>query len=220
MTGIAWKAGLMFTPTDKLRVGLTYMSEIVLDVEEGDATFSNFPDIAPFPETSNFAAELPLPAELTIGLSYQVTDKFLFAFDFARTFWDSYESLDLIFSDPGVAPSLNPRNYENSSIYRFGLQYEVTDNIVLRGGYYRDESPLQNDFFSPETPRPDADGITGGVSVNLGENFSIDASFLYLTFKEITASYNGYNENGVPAPFGGTYIANAFIPGIGVTYKL
>ncbi len=219
VTGVAYKAGFMFTPHEDFRIGVTYMSEILLEVEGGEATFNNFPDIAQVPNQSTFNAELPLPAELTVGLAYQVTDKFLFAFDFNRTFWSAYESLDLTFGD-GIPPSNNPRNYENSSVYRFGLQYDATEKITLRAGYYRDESPVRLDFFSPETPRPDADGFTGGISFNVNDHFAIDASFLYLSFKETTASYDGYFENGVAAPFEGTYIANAFIPGIGITYKL
>ena len=219
VSGVGFKAGFMFTPHEDFRVGLTYMSEIVLEVEGGDATFNNFPAIAQVPNKSTFSAELPLPAELTVGLAYQITDKFLFAFDYNRTFWSAYKSLDLTFGD-GIPASRNPRNYKNASVYRFGLQYDATDKITLRAGYYRDESPVRLDFFSPETPRPDANGFTGGLTFNINDHFAIDASFLYLNFEETTASYTGYQENGVAAPFEGTYVANAFIPGIGITYKL
>ena len=223
ISGVGYKAGFMFTPHKDFRVGMTYMSEIVLEVDSGDATFSNTPDIAGFPDSDKFSAELPAPAELVVGLAYQVTDKFLFAFDYNRTFWSAYKSLDITFAsitDPTRNPSVNPRNYKNSSVYRFGLQYDATEKITLRAGYYHDETPVQLNYFSPETPRPDADGFTGGLTFNINEHFAIDASFLYLNFEETTASYEGYEENGVAAPFEGTYIANAFIPGIGITYKL
>ncbi len=219
VTGVGYKAGFLFSPHEDIRFGVTYMSKIILEVEDGDATFSNFPDIAQIPNTSTFSAELPLPAEVTVGLAYQVTDKFLLALDFNRTLWSAYESLDLTFGD-GIPASKNPRNYKNSSVYRLGLQYDPTEKITLRAGYYHDETPVRLDYFSPETPRPDANGYTGGITYNINDHFAIDASFLYLTFQETTASYNGYFENDVAAPFEGTYIANAFIPGIGITYKL
>jgi long-chain fatty acid transport protein len=144
----------------------------------------------------------------------------MFAFDYNRAFWDVYNSLDIDFANPNIPDSQNPRNYKNASTYRFGLQYEATDMFTLRAGYYFDETPLQDGFYAPETPRNDSNGYTAGLSVNVSDHFQIDASFLYLHFEEVDASYNGYFENGQVVPFEGTYKSNAFIPGLGITYKL
>mgnify|MGYP005853645633 CR=1 FL=1 len=218
-----WSASFLFTPTDKLRIGFNYRSEIILDAEGGDAVFSNFPDSALVPVSNGqttFNASLPLPAELTVGLSYQFTEKFLFAFDYNRAFWDVYDSLDIVFNDPNIPDSINPRNYQNANIYRFGAQYQAMDNLTLRGGFYYDETPVQAGFFAPETPRNDSQGYTAGFSYDVNEKLSIDASFLYLRFSEVDASYDPYTENGVQVPFSGTYKSNTFIPGVGISYKL
>ena len=87
-------------------------------------------------------------------------------------------------------------------------------------GYYFDESPVQEGYFAPETPRNDSNGYTAGLTINAGKHFEIDASFLYLHFKEVVASYDYYLENGQAAPFGGRYKSSIFVPGLGVTYKL
>jgi long-chain fatty acid transport protein len=216
-----WTAGVLFSPTDDFNIGFNYRSEIVLKAEDGDADFENIPNspLTPFADTT-FDAELPLPAELTVGLSYQFCDKWMFAFDFNRAFWDVYDSLDLDFADPNIPDSNNRRNYKNASTYRFGLQYEATSMFTLRAGYYFDESPVQDGFFAPETPRNDSNGYTAGLTFNVNDNFQIDASFLYLHFKEVDASYDFYFENGQAVPFSGKYKSNAFVPGLGVTYKL
>mgnify|MGYP003133300264 CR=1 FL=1 len=216
-----WTVGAMFSPTEDFRIGANYRSEIILDAQDGDADFENIPNtpLAPFQDTE-FDASLPLPAELTVGLSYKFCEKWMFAFDYNRAFWDVYNSLDIDFADPAIPDSQNPRNYKNSSTYRFGLEYQATDLFTLRAGYYFDESPVQEGFFAPETPRNDSNGYTAGLSVNVSERFQIDASFLYLHFKEVDASYTGYFENGQVVPFEGKYKSNAFIPGLGVTYKL
>ena len=144
----------------------------------------------------------------------------MFAFDYNLAVWSAYESLDIDFAPEDVPDSVNPRNYKDASTYRFGVQYEAAKAFTLRAGYYFDESPVQDGFFAPETPRNDSHGFTGGLSFNLGEKFSIDASFLYLKFEEVDAEYTGYTENGQSVPFGGTYKSSAFVPGLGVTYKL
>ena len=215
-----YSVSAMFTPTEKLRVGFNYRSEIILDSTEGTATFSNFPNSPAVPANGDqgFSASLPLPAELTVGVSYEFCDKFTFAFDYNRAFWDVYNNLDIQFEDGNE--SLNPRNYENANIWRFGLQYDATEKITLRGGYYFDESPVQEGYFAPETPRNDSHGFTGGLSFQVTPSLAIDASFLYVRFEEVDASYDFYQENGQNVPFEGTYKSSAFSPGLGVTYKL
>ena len=221
VTNWGWTVGAMFRPTEDFTIGANYRSQIRLNAEGGDADFENIPNspLTPFADTT-FNASLPLPAEMTVGLSYQVCDKWLFAFDFNRAFWDVYESLDIDFVDPNIPDSVNPRNYNNASTYRFGLQYDATKMFTLRAGYYFDESPVAEGFFSPETPRNDSNGYTAGLTVNISDRLQIDASFLYLHFKEVDASYEGYLENGQVAPFSGTYKSSAFSPGLGLTYKM
>jgi len=213
--------GAMFSPTDNFRIGFNYKSEIILEADDADADFENIPNspLTPFADTKASAA-LPLPAELTVGLSYEFCDKWTFAFDYNRAFWDVYDSLDIDFADENIPDSFNQRNYKNASTYRFGLQYDATSKFTLRAGYYFDESPVQEGFFAPETPRNDSNGYTAGLTFNVSPRFQVDASFLYLQFKEVNASYDPYFENGNDAPFRGTYKSNAFVPGLGVTYKM
>lgn len=223
-TGVSawgWSGSMMFSPSERFRIGFNYRSEIILEAEGGDATFSNIPNspLTPF-ENTTFDAALPLPAEVSVGLSYKFLDKWLFAFDYNQTLWSVYYSLDIDFANPSIPDSENLRNYKDSSIYRFGVQYDANDIFTLRGGYYFDESPVQEGFFAPETPRNDSHGFTGGLSLNVNSRFAIDASFLYTRFEQVDASYDHYFENDQAVPFEGTYKSSAFIPGLGVTYKL
>ncbi|MCM4155285.1 outer membrane protein transport protein [Gramella sp. AN32] len=221
VSAFGWSAGAMWSPMDSLRIGVNYRSEILVKAKDGDADFENVPNspLTPFQDTK-FDATLPLPAELSVGASYQLNDKWLFAFDYNRTFWGVYESLDIDFENANVPDSQNPRQYEDASIYRFGLQYTANTTVTLRAGYYFDQSPVQSGYFAPETPRNDSNNFTGGLSVNVSDSFAIDASFLYSRFEEINESYDYYQENGQNVPFGGTYKSSAFVPGLGVTFKI
>lgn len=221
VTAWGWSAGIMFTPDDRFTLGFNYRSLINIESTEGTATFSNFPNssLTPANGDTSFTATLPLPAELTLGVSYK-WEKFLLAFDYNRTFWSEYNSLDLVFGNG--ATSINPRNYKDSSTYRIGGQYEATDKLTVRAGYYFDESPVQSGYFAPETPRNDSNGYTFGLSFRVTPKLSIDGSFLFLHFKEINESYDFYSDTGSPvtAPFRGTYKSTAFIAGLGITYSL
>ncbi|MFD0976631.1 OmpP1/FadL family transporter [Salinimicrobium gaetbulicola] len=222
VNAFGWSASAMFVATEDIKIGVNYRSEIMMDAEDGEADFQNIPNspAVPFKDTT-FDATLPLPAELTAGISYQFDEKWLFAFDYNMVFWGVYESLDVDFGDPNIPDSKNPRNYKDASTWRFGAQYTATEKLVLRAGYYYDESPVQEGYFAPETPRNDSMGFTAGLSLDVTSRLAIDASFAYIRFDEVDASYDHYiDENGQNVPFGGTYKSVAFIPGLGVTYKL
>lgn len=221
VTAWGWSLAAMYQVNEKLNLGLNYRAEVNMKAEGGSADFENVPNtpLAAFSDT-RFDAELPMPAELTIGFSYQLNEKWLFAVDYNRAFWETYESLDLNFEDPNIPDSKNPRNYKDASIYRFGAEYMATDKLDLRIGYYYDESPVQEGYFAPETPRNDSQGFTAGFSLDVSSRFALDASFAYIRFAEVNASYDHYQENGISVPFSGTYKSTAFIAGLGVTYKL
>lgn len=217
----AWgyTAGLMFKPTDELTLGINYRSKIEMEARDGEATFNNIPsNLQGQFADGTFDADLPLPAELTLGASYRFNEKWLVAADYNRVFWDAYEALDVTFSN-GLE-SINPRNYQDASTYRLGVEYTANDRFTLRGGYYFDESPVQEGYFAPETPRNDSNNFTAGFTVRVNQRLAIDASFLYIHFNEIDASYDFYQENGQNVPFGGTYKSNVFIPGLGVSYTI
>ena len=225
-TGItAWgyTAGFMFNPTDKLRLGLNYRSEIIMEARGGEATFNDVPVFASgtFTDTK-FNADLPLPAELTVGLSYKVTDKWMLAFDYNRAMWSVYDALVVDFEN-SVPTSFNARNYKNASTYRLGTQYVATNKFTFRAGWYFDESPVQDGYFAPETPRNDSMGFTGGLTYQVNQKLGVDFSFLYLHFDEVENSYDHYVDSTTgttdPLPFGGTYKSSVFSPGIGVTYS-
>ena len=215
-----WTAGFMLNPVEDLRIGLNYRSEITMEARDGDATFNDVPAFAQGTyANTTFDADLPLPAEITVGMSYEVNDKLLLAFDYNHALWHVYEALVVDFTNPGIPTSVNPRNYKDASTYRLGAQYKATEKFAFRAGWYFDESPVQDGYFAPETPRNDSMGFTGGLTYQFSPKFGVDVSFLYLHFDETDNSYNYFNEDGSLVTFGGTYKNVVFSPGVGITYS-
>ena len=219
VTAWGWTASMMLNPTENIRVGVNYRSEITMEARNGSAQFNHVPAFAQgtFSNTTS-NADLPLPAELTAGFSVQLTDKWLVALDYNVAFWNVYKNLTVDFAN-NIPTSVNPRNYKDASTYRIGAQYKPNQKFAFRAGYYFDESPVQDGYFAPETPRNDSMGFTGGLTYQITPKLGIDASFLYLHFKETTNSYNYTAEDGTPYSFGGTYKNVVFSPGVGLTYS-
>jgi len=218
VTAWGFNLGILHKVSDKTSLGFSYRSEVTVEARDEDADFDDVPTAleSTFAD-GDFDADLPLPAELTLGIAYKYNDRLTLAFDFNRTYWDVYEELVIEF-DNGIT-SVNSRNYEDSNIFRFGAQYRYDDKWTFRGGIYFDESPVQDGYFAPETPRNDSIGYTAGATYRYSKNLEMDFSLLILTFDDEENSYDFYEEGGFTIPFGGTYDSAANSFGFGLTYK-
>ena len=218
----AWgyNLGLTARLDDYVTFGVNYRSHIEMDATDGKASFHDLPSYLQGTFTDGkFTASMPLPAELTIGFSYKISEKWLAAVDVNHTYWNKYESLDINFENPSIPDSHNPRNYKNANTYRLGVQYTPSDKLSVRAGAYYDESPVQDGYFAPETPRNDSMAGTIGFTYQITPKFGVDFSATYLHFKEINNSYDHYLEDGNPVSFGGTYRSAVASFGLGLSYN-
>ena len=206
-----YNLGFQAKPNDQLTVGLSYRSKVDLEARNESADFSNIPTSmqALYTDTT-FDADLVLPAELTLGMSYQINPQTTLAFDINRAYWSDYNSLDIIF-DNAAGVSYNPRNYKDANIYRLGVQHQLDDEMTLRAGIYLDETPVPKNYVTPETARNDALGYTAGLTYQVSDNLELDASLLIVTHNEFDGSYE-------PQSFGGSWQPSATSIGVGFNY--
>lgn len=209
-----FNAGALFKPINKLSLGINYRSAIKMKIDDATATFDVPASLrGNFPNTT-VATELPLPANLDFGVSYEINEKWLVALSLNYVFWGSYDSLIFDFADntPALADSRNPRLYSDKMIVRLGAQYQMNDKYQFRVGGYYDPSPVNSDYFSPETPSLNSVGITAGLTYKPIENLALDLSFLFISGQEGDRSY-------LPDNFSGTYKTYTYIPGLGLTFN-
>lgn len=220
VTAWGWTAGYLVNVDDHLKLGLNYRSKVIMKANDGKSKFHDVPEFAEsLFKDGKIKAQMPLPAELTVGASYE-WKKWLFAFDYNRTFWKLYDSLVIDFVDnPAVGKSVNARNYKDSNTYRFGVQYAATEQLSLRAGWYFDQTPVQDGYFAPETPRNDSRAYTGGLTYKFKNGIGVDLVFSYLHFSDTNSSYDYYMEDGQNVSFGGTYKSAVTSGGIGLSYS-
>jgi len=213
-TSIGYNVGIFWKPIEKLRLGLDYRSAIKMSVVDGDATFKIPQSLqGTIPENNKFDAELPLPANLDFGLAVYATDKLLLSFELDYVWWSVYDTLTFTFKDQGdLLNSNNPRLYKNTLIPRFGIEYDINKTILVKGGFYYDSSPTNENYFSPETVSLNTVAYTLGLSIMPVDGLSIDVSWLQLFGRKAEKNYS-------PDKFQGTYQSAAVIPGIGISYS-
>ncbi len=211
-----FNAGVQFSHPDGLQAGISYRSHTDMELEDAEALFTVPSSLAGnFPAENRVAVSLPLPANLDFGLSYQFTRDFMAGISLNYVFWDVYEELHFDFetNTPALPDSRNPRNYSNTLITRIGGEYRVNQELLVRAGAYFDPAPVNENYFSPETPSLDNLAFSGGLTFRPTPKLSIDASLLFIAGLENEVAYS-------PENFGGTYSTRAVIPGIGISYGI
>ncbi len=212
--GWGYNLGMFFKAGKNFSAGITYHSRVDMKVDNGNAVFDNIPAAAAasFPNTT-FTTELPLPAELGIGASYNVTKDLTLAVDLNYTLWNTFESLGFDYADntDRLLDEPSPRNYENAWAARAGLQWDASKRTTLRGGLFYDKTPVDDAYVNPELPDNDKVGVAAGCTYWLDNRISLDFSLLY----EDVAKRKTLNTE---TQLHGTYRTKVVIPGIGVNY--
>ncbi|MFB1021212.1 MAG: outer membrane protein transport protein [Vicingaceae bacterium] len=214
-TAFGFNAGIHYDVNEKISIGLTHRSKVDVELEEGDAVYSDVePALASSFPDGKFSATLPLPGTTTLGIAYNVSEKLLVSVEGSFVQWSDYQSLDFDFepNTSSLKDSENARKYEDAMIFRVGALYSYNDMFDFRAGFYYDQSPIQDEYFNPETPNSDNIGLTLGLSGHIGERFGFDASFLYVIGTERDSEYQ-------PANFGGKYASRSLITGLGLNYN-
>jgi long-chain fatty acid transport protein len=172
-------------------------------------------------------SQLTLPARLQLGIRHQTTDKLGIEFDFTRTGWRSFDQLIVDEDQYGTTLLTSTNNWDDANAYRFGITYDITEKTQLRTGYSFDETPQEDTFFSPRVPDADRQLFSLGIGHTLSNGWTIDASYMYVSFDDRTVNIDaGFSHtapyagetNGTSA-VNGTYESCVHLFGLGISKK-
>jgi long-chain fatty acid transport protein len=211
--GFGFNAGIYLKPVEKFSIGLTYRSQVNMEVKSGDATFTVPASLTTSFPNGKFTGALPLPQVTTLGLGYSVTDKLMLALDINYVGWKAYDTLAFDYENntPSLVDTKSARMYENTFAFRLGGEYNVIEALALRLGIAYGISPVKDGYVTPETPDANRVIYTAGVGYTIRNKFGVNASFYFSSFKR-----EGTN---LETNLSGTYKTNVCVPGISLFYK-
>lgn len=226
--GVGFNVGVMYDINEKFTVGASYRSKVKMKVNEGTAELSYASEAikklleasgkVPPLDQGTFAAQMPMPSNFNIGVTYRPTDRWTVSGEVQFVGWAAYDSLNIKFSENvlGGYDIKAEKNYKNTRIYRIGTEYKTTERLDLRLGAYFDESPVRSDLYNPETPGMNKLGLTCGFSFRPIPRLSIDGAFTYTHgFKR----HGSYPDPASPGKvFEGEYKVSAYTPTLGLSY--
>jgi long-chain fatty acid transport protein len=207
--GVGWNIGAFYKLTEATTLGLTYRSEIEIELE-GDSEFesefkyynSTAGTIDSFGNIRDQGSKVPLttPASATLAATHQLNDELLLQAGVTWTGWSSFESFDVIatentagFSDGVDISDVSATNglsdgyighidesWVDVWALALGGTYQLNDKVVLRAGYAYDQSPVRDEYRTARVPSSDRQWLTVGAGYTVDQNLSVDVAAGYL----------------------------------------
>jgi len=218
-----YNLALAYRPTSDINIGMTYRSNVDLN-EEGTAKIS----AAPYGTLYNDDAsvEVPLPAALNIAISKTWDDRFTLEFNYERTFWSSYETLDFEYTGAAkgfVPPAFdNPieRNWKDTNTFRLGATMKLDNKFTIMAGFAIDETPVPTENIGFELPDSDAKVVSMGFRYQQTPNLSWGAAFLYDSKETIALTRGGHSDPRSVLNNGGSFGGGgAYLTTVGISYE-
>ena len=192
--------GLMIEISDQTRLGISYRSEVDVEVE-GEADFA-VPANTSFVYSSNLfldsdiSADVTLPASFSVSLSHRV-DKITYLADITWTGWSSFDELRIEYDNPAQPDSVTTEDWDDSYRYSFGIDYQYSDKMILRTGIALDETPVPNaERRTPRLPGDERFWLSFGLSYQYNEDLSFDFGYSHLFIDD--PEINNTFESSVP----------------------
>ena len=212
-----WNIGAMFSPTEKIRLGLSYRSSITHDAE-GDFTFAAGPAgrrIGLTSGTYDSKATVKTPDTLMFTTTWEATDNLRLSTLIRWAKWSNFKALTI--ENDGFASNTYDNDWEDTWLFSVGADYKLNDAWTVRGGVAYEKDPV-SDNTKRMAVIPDTDRLwlSFGATWNASKNFQIDGGFSYL--KGI-GNRDLYDKVGGEQPIGKYKSLDAVILGIQGQYR-
>jgi long-chain fatty acid transport protein len=214
-----YNLALAYKPTSDVNVALTYRSNVDLKEEGSAKLFAYVIDSTNTFYNDDASVSVPLPAALNMAISKTWNDQFTLEFNYERTFWSEYETLDFQYKTPlPLFDAAIVKNWKDTDTFRIGATIEMDNKITAMMGFAIDETPAPVETLGFELPDSDAKIFSMGFRYQQTEDISWGAAFLYDGKESITVPV-GTNANPVLANGGGFSEGGAFLTTIGISYE-
>ena len=186
-TAWGFNVGLMWSPLDNLRFGLSYRSKINHNAD-GDLTFSNNSVLVGtlLPESVDATATISTPAWAMATAAWDVNDLLSLYATFRWTDWSSFDELTIDGGQhpnmPGMALGDTIKNkWQDTYLFSVGADLRFTNWWTFRAGIGYETSPIDEpEYRTAIIPDADRWWFALGSTFKATENMQIDVSAAWL----------------------------------------
>lgn len=189
----SFNAGVLWSLTDDLRVGLSYHGETDYTLT-GTTTITNLPTVIPGGNGSYSATlDIATPASWELSLTHRIGNSATLHASASRTEWGILKELVIhnAAAPAAVSTVTEELEWHDTWMYSVGGEWKYNELVTLRAGLGHDEAPINDAFRSVRVPSADRDFLTVGLSYQVSDTLSVDMAYEFI--KEDKAVVNVSN---------------------------
>jgi long-chain fatty acid transport protein len=205
VSGNGWggHAGVLWKPTDRLSLGVRYMSQVKVSFS-GSASFTpvasgitlvagnpfDAPGGTPL-EQFLFAAggdslgkqdattKITMPEQLVAGIAFKVIPTLNLMADWQWTNWASFKTLDLHLAVANTTLS-EYEHYRATNAFRAGFDWQAVPTVTIRGGVLTHNGASPDETVTPILPEGQRFEGTVGAGLQLTKGLRLDLAYQYI----------------------------------------
>jgi long-chain fatty acid transport protein len=187
---VGYNFGILISPIRPLRLGLAYRSWVHHRLT-GRVHFTVLENAAPLTVGGSFRdtdapADIMLPDRLSLSVYYEVTPQLSLLADITWSNWSTFDEFEVDFANEAQPTIAEPEDWHDALRYSISARYQVTDDIVARGGFAFDRTPIDERLRNPGIPGCDRLMFALGAGYRLSNAISFDFAYTYA--RELEAS--------------------------------
>ncbi len=205
--GMGYHVGILAQLHPKISLGIRYLARQKIEIDDGDARFSQVPTglvlaggnplgapagtpidalVAPqFAVGGPLSAQgastaIRLPDQGVVGIAVKPVARITLLADAQYTWWNAFTEVPVDFE---LAPDQTlEQNFTAVWTLRFGGEYQLLDKrgTVLRAGFYTHDAAAPDESVTPNLPEAARTSFSVGFGTRLGEWISLDAAYQYV----------------------------------------
>jgi long-chain fatty acid transport protein len=200
-SGISPIVGLNLKFSDALNVALKYehKADITMTNKTVKDVLGMYPDGAKSPSD--------MPSLLSVGIGYRPLEKLYVTGGF-HYYFDKNANYGKKIGGSFVA---NEEVLDGNSLEAaFGLEYKLTDKLLLSAGYLLTQTGANDKYHSDLSHSLNTNSFGGGGKYQINEKMALNLGFMYTMYQSYTKDFTAYKE---------TYNRKAMVGAIGIDYK-
>jgi long-chain fatty acid transport protein len=208
--------GLMLRPNERLGIGLGVRGPARMKLSGKTSVPMEIPELGLFEANLSSETQFNLPWDFSLGLSYKLSEEFLFSTSVQYTMWSALDNIEKTLKNiplEGDQKTVESMNFKNILVWSVGAEYWISPFLALRGGIGIDHWATPEERLDFANIDVDKFTFLGGIGYRAGR---IQIDFVYAN---AIGKEREKVETLLGIPITEKFNLNTTILGIGVTFS-
>lgn len=175
---VTWKAGLLFEPSERTRIGFLFFGKSEPDFS-GDVKFR------PTPIEANVNTSIVLPRAVRGSVYHELNDAWALM---ATVGWEQWSDFPSQYVSIGPASGNIPRNLDDTWYFGLGVHWRPVDRWLLTAGAAYDTNPASRQDRTADMPLDRQIRGAFGAYYDYSENLQVGGAFTYANYGKAAIS--------------------------------